>query len=72
MTVVAALAFIRRTREDADLAARIAALGPEATLDQLVSLGADVGLTFDADALRVAQRHDWAFRSARFARDDNR
>ena len=64
--ISAALAFIRRTRDDPELAARIAALGPEATLDQLAALGAEVGLAFDAETLRAAHRHDWAFRSARY------
>lgn len=66
MSVAAALAFIRRTREDSELAARVAALGPEATLEQLAALGAELGFAFDVEALRTAHRHDWAFRSARY------
>jgi hypothetical protein len=71
MSVATALSFIRRTREDTELSARVAALGPEATLEQLVALGAEVGLVFDVEALRAAHRHDYAFRSARFSSEGN-
>ena len=70
MTIASALAFIRRTREDPELAAKIERLGPEATLDQLVALGSEIGLAFDVEALRAAHKHDYAFRSARYSRDD--
>ncbi len=62
MPLTAAHAFIRRTASDPALRATVAALGDDASLDQLVALGARAGLHFDAAALRAAWRQDWMLR----------
>lgn len=62
MSVTAAHAFIRHAAEDAGLRAAIQALGQDAALDDLVTLGLNAGFDFDANALRTAWRQDWLLR----------
>jgi predicted ribosomally synthesized peptide with nif11-like leader len=69
VSVQAALQFIRRVRQDGQLADRVRALGPEATLDQLVSIGTEAGYDVTADDLRRAHAHDWSLRWIRYRMD---
>lgn len=62
-----ALDFIRAVREDAAMRAEVEALGPEASLEQLVAIAARTGRTITVEDLRAAHAHDWGFRSARFS-----
>ena len=65
MTTRDAIAFIAAVRDDATLAARIDALGPDATLEAVVAIAAEAGFRFTADELRTAHRNDWGLRWAR-------
>lgn len=63
MSLRAAHRFLGAVRSDPALADRVAALGPDPQIEDLVALGAAIGLEFDAEALRAAHRQDWALRS---------
>jgi hypothetical protein len=62
MTVKAAQQFIDRVRQDARLRDKIALLGRDPTLEQLVQLGEAGGYSFTDLELREAHRHDWMLR----------
>jgi predicted ribosomally synthesized peptide with nif11-like leader len=62
-----ALAFLRRVREDAALAARVEQLDPADGLAPLVEIAADAGFTVSAEDLRRAYRIDWNLRRARYS-----
>lgn len=61
-----ALAFLRRLREDPELAARVEGLDPADGLEPLVAIAADAGFTVSAEDLRSAYRLDWNLRRARY------
>ena len=61
-----ALAFLRRVREDPDLATRVEQLDPADGLEPLVAIAADAGFTVSAEDLRQAYRLDWNLRRARY------
>lgn len=63
MSVSQAFAFIQQLRRDAALRGRVAALGPDATLQAAAALAEGAGFRFGGDELRRAHRHDWALRS---------
>lgn len=67
MGVREALAFTAAVRERPALAERVAALGPAATLDDVVAIAAEAGFAMTAEDLRSAHRHDWAMRTARYS-----
>ena len=54
--------FIRAVRTDAALRAKIAALGPDPRLEDIVRLAAEAGHSVGAEALRAAWRQDWTLR----------
>jgi hypothetical protein len=62
-----ALAFLRRVREDAPLAARVDQLDPADGLVPLVEVAADAGFAVSAEDLRRAYRLDWNLRRARYS-----
>lgn len=62
MSLRPALQFIAAIRSRPDLAARLTALGPEATLDEIASIATESGFAVTADDLRRAHPHDWAMR----------
>lgn len=62
------MAFLRRVREDAALAARVDELDPADGLVPLVAVAADAGFTVSAEDLRRAYRLDWNLRRARYWR----
>lgn len=59
--------FIDAVRRDEELARRVAALGPDATLAQLSRIGAAAGFAFSEDQLRTAYARDWSMRAIRFS-----
>jgi predicted ribosomally synthesized peptide with nif11-like leader len=61
-----ALAFLRRLREDSELAARVDELDPAEGLEPLVAIAADAGFTVSVEDLRRAYRLDWNLRRARY------
>jgi hypothetical protein len=62
MSIAIAHRFIAATRDDSALRARIAALGADAEIEQLVAIGVASGFAFDAETLRAAYRQDWTLR----------
>jgi predicted ribosomally synthesized peptide with nif11-like leader len=66
MAMSQALSFITAMRERADLAARVEALGREASIDDVVAIGAGAGYEFSADELRAAHKLEWSMRAVRF------
>jgi hypothetical protein len=66
MGTQAALRFIAAVREDTELLGIVRELGPEATLESLVTLGGSRGFKFTADDLRAAYKIDWTMRAARY------
>lgn len=61
MSLQAAHSFIKRVREqDPVLRGRIEGLGLNATLEDLVQIGAEAGLDFTAEELQTAYGHNWA------------
>lgn len=54
--------FIRAVRADPALRAKIAALGPDPRLEDIVGLAADAGHAVEAETLRAAYAQDWALR----------
>lgn len=55
--------FIQATVADPLLAERVAALGSDPTLEQIVALAAPIGLMFTPEELRSAFVQDWALRT---------
>lgn len=62
MSLAAAHRFIAATRKDAALRERIAALGPDPAMDEIVAVATAAGFAIDAESLRAAHRQDWALR----------
>ncbi|HEV8150129.1 MAG TPA: Nif11-like leader peptide family natural product precursor [Gemmatimonadales bacterium] len=67
MSVQNALRFIAAIRETSRLVERVQALGPGATIDRLVRIGAQEGYQFTAAELREAYQYDWSMRRARYS-----
>ena len=65
--VRAALAFLSLVREDAELKHQIEALEWRGSLADLVRLGAARGLSFSAEEVKTAIRHDWNMRWHRYS-----
>ncbi len=65
MSVQTALKFIQHIRLDQDLRDRLAALGPEAGVNLLLTMGREAGFEFTEADLRQAFKHDWAMRRLR-------
>ena len=62
--------FMQSVRENSDLAKRVEALGPQATLQQLIEIGASAGFDFTETEMRGAHARDWSMRTFRYARKD--
>ena len=67
--VAAALRFLAAARTDPLLRERVAALAPEAGLGPVIELAAESGFEIAPEDLRAAFTHDWAFRRARYLRE---
>ncbi len=67
MSLRAALQFIVAVRDRPELAHRIEALGLDATLEDVVRVGAESGFDFTTVELRDAHQHDWGMRWVRYA-----
>jgi predicted ribosomally synthesized peptide with nif11-like leader len=63
----AALAFLRRLREDSGLAQKLRGLEPIDALEPVIALAASTGYRFSAEDLRTAHRLDWQLRRAAYA-----
>jgi hypothetical protein len=62
MSAQATYRFIAQCRRGGRLAARIAALGADADLEELLRLATQEGFDLTAAELREAYRQDWALR----------
>lgn len=62
MSVQNALHFIKKLGEDEGLKTKIRAIGADADLEFMVSIGAETGLDFTVEELRVAFTRDWSMR----------
>jgi predicted ribosomally synthesized peptide with nif11-like leader len=65
--VAEALGFLRRVREDPELAASVEELDPEDGLEPVLAVAAAAGFDLAAEDLRRAHRVDWQLRRARYA-----
>ncbi|HMO74791.1 MAG TPA: Nif11-like leader peptide family natural product precursor [Sphingopyxis sp.] len=59
MSVLLAHRFLRAVRESPELAARIGALGGDATLEDIAAITAELGMAIAPADLRRAYRQDW-------------
>lgn len=62
MNSLAAHQFIRAVRADPGLRTKIAVLGTDPRLEDVVRLAADAGHAVEVETLRVAYGQDWALR----------
>ncbi len=68
MSAQQALMFINLVRRDETLRLAMIARQDDLGLDDVVAMGGEQGLSFDASNLRDAFRHDWALRALRSKR----
>ena len=64
MSIQDAMAFIQKVAEEKELQKKIQALGNEASLADIVTIGIEAGFNFSEEDLRTAFAKDWAIRSA--------
>jgi hypothetical protein len=62
MTIETAYRFMDRSRSDERVRERIALLGADPSLEDLVQLAQSLGMCFSAQDLREAFRQDWTLR----------
>jgi hypothetical protein len=62
MSLAAAHRFIAATRTDPALRERIAALGADPRIGQLLDIARASGFVIEGESLRAAYRQDWALR----------
>jgi hypothetical protein len=62
MSSLAGHQFIRAVRADPALRTKIAVLGTDPRLEDIVRLAADAGHAVEAETLRLAYGQDWALR----------
>jgi hypothetical protein len=64
-----ALRFLAAGRRDPRLREALTGLEPEAGLSEVKRIAGEAGFPVSVEALRLAFRHDWGLRRARFFRD---
>jgi predicted ribosomally synthesized peptide with nif11-like leader len=62
MSMQAALKFIRHSRQDETLRAKIQALPVETDLENLTQIGVQDGFEFTVEELQTAFKYDWSLR----------
>jgi hypothetical protein len=67
VSVQQALLFIAASRKRPELGDAIRRLAPDVSVEQLAEIGRAGGFDFTADELRLAHRHDWTMRQARYS-----